>query len=225
MANLPPFRRRSPTGHFPLHPQPPAPATSNPTTTSAIAPSSSPNAAAPVHPSFHQPRIAIVLDVTTPWHPWLFALRLVSVIPALWWGLPSALQLLFHLLPGPELVVVAPSAAGGTQGLTVEADARQRLPHNAYLTAGVISLAGGFQDPRLLLPGWIGIATTLNLLYCITHQKINIGNEPSTSINVSSMASFLSMETLLAHMHLYTPDYPQIPSSPQGGAAGTRRCA
>ncbi|KAH7146845.1 hypothetical protein B0J13DRAFT_318027 [Dactylonectria estremocensis] len=48
---------------------------------------------------------------------------------------------------------------------------------NAYLTAGVISLAGGFQDPRLLLPGWIGIATTLNLLYRITHQKINIGKE------------------------------------------------
>lgn len=30
---------------------------------------------------------------------------------------------------------------------------------NAYLTAGVLSLAGGFRDPRLLLPGWIGIAT------------------------------------------------------------------
>jgi hypothetical protein len=30
---------------------------------------------------------------------------------------------------------------------------------NAYITAGVLSLAGGFQDPRLLLPGWIGIAT------------------------------------------------------------------
>ncbi|KAH7110656.1 hypothetical protein B0J13DRAFT_514049 [Dactylonectria estremocensis] len=44
-----------------------------------------------------------------------------------------------------------------------------------------------------------------------THQKINIGKEPSTSINVSSMASFLSMVTLLAHMNLYTPDYPQIP--------------
>lgn len=30
---------------------------------------------------------------------------------------------------------------------------------NAYITAGVLSFAGGFSDPRLLLPGWIGIAT------------------------------------------------------------------
>jgi hypothetical protein len=30
---------------------------------------------------------------------------------------------------------------------------------NAYMTACVLSFAGGFQDPRLLLPGWIGIAT------------------------------------------------------------------
>jgi hypothetical protein len=30
---------------------------------------------------------------------------------------------------------------------------------NAYITAGVLSFAGGFRDPRLLLPGWIGIAT------------------------------------------------------------------
>lgn len=30
---------------------------------------------------------------------------------------------------------------------------------NAYITSIVLSLAGGFQDTRLLLPGWIGIAT------------------------------------------------------------------
>ncbi|KAL6410177.1 N-glycosylation protein-like protein [Ilyonectria robusta] len=30
---------------------------------------------------------------------------------------------------------------------------------NAYITSNVLYLAGGFQDPRLLLPGWIGIAT------------------------------------------------------------------
>lgn len=48
-------------------------------------------------------------------------------------------------------------------------------------------------------------------MYHITHQKINIRKETSTSINVFSIASFLSMVTLLAHMHLYTPQYPQIP--------------
>lgn len=30
---------------------------------------------------------------------------------------------------------------------------------NAYLTMTVLSLAGGFQDARLMLPGWIGMAT------------------------------------------------------------------
>jgi hypothetical protein len=30
---------------------------------------------------------------------------------------------------------------------------------NAYLTQIVLSIAGGFEDPRLFLPGWIGIAT------------------------------------------------------------------
>jgi hypothetical protein len=30
---------------------------------------------------------------------------------------------------------------------------------NAYLTLNVLSITGGFQDPRLLLPGWVSIAT------------------------------------------------------------------
>jgi hypothetical protein len=30
---------------------------------------------------------------------------------------------------------------------------------NAYITLTALSLSGGFQDPRLLLPGWIIIAT------------------------------------------------------------------
>lgn len=30
---------------------------------------------------------------------------------------------------------------------------------NAYVTSTVLSLLGGFRDARLLLPGWIGIAT------------------------------------------------------------------
>jgi hypothetical protein len=117
---------------------------------------------------------------------------------------------------------------------------------NAYFTAVVLSLTGGFQDPRLLLPGWIGIATvrspsphlpltftftatnipstnialqTLTVMYHITHQKMNIRKQTPTSIEVSSMASFLSMVTLLAHMHLHTLDYPQIPLISSGRRA------
>ncbi|EEU47570.1 uncharacterized protein NECHADRAFT_92123 [Fusarium vanettenii 77-13-4] len=229
MANPSPLRRGSSTGHLPLQPLSTTSSTPTPSTAAASTNSSEP----PVHPSLLQPRVAVVLNVPPPWHPWLFTLRLVSILPALWWGLPSALQLLIRILPGPELVVVVPSATAGTKELSVEADARliNYTPQatmvrlltinacNAYITAGVLSLAGGFQDPRLLLPGWIGIATTLTVMYHITHQKINIRKETSTSINVFSIASFLSMVTLLAHMHLYTPQYPQIPLIASGRRA------
>ncbi|KAI5464322.1 hypothetical protein BGZ63DRAFT_439482 [Mariannaea sp. PMI_226] len=176
-----------------------------------------------VHPSLLQPRVAVVLNVPPPWHPWLFALRLVSVLPALWWGLPSLLQLLLRILPGPELVVVA--GGPGSPMLSLDADVRliNYTPQatmvrlltinaiNAFMTARVLSAVGGFQDPRLLLPGWIGIATTLTMLYHVTHQKINIRKETSTSINVFSIASYITMVTLLVHMYLHTPEYPQMP--------------
>lgn len=61
-----------------------------------------PSAPAAVHPSILQPRVAVVLNVPPVWHPWLFALRLLSCLPAVWWGLPSALHLLLRFLPGPE---------------------------------------------------------------------------------------------------------------------------
>ncbi|PHH64572.1 hypothetical protein CDD82_1754 [Ophiocordyceps australis] len=82
---------------------------------------------------------------------------------------------------------------------------------NAYLTLSVLSLTGGFQDSRLLLSGWIGIATTLTVCYHITHQKINIRKETSTSINVFSIASYITMVTLLIHMHSTLADYPTMP--------------
>ncbi|KAL4721931.1 hypothetical protein ACLX1H_011123 [Fusarium chlamydosporum] len=237
MGNPPPVRRGSSTSHLP---QPLSTVTSNPTTKSPPPQStittqtaSSDSDVPPVHPSLLQPRVAVVLNVPTPWHPWLFALRLFSILPALWWGLPSAVQLLLRVLPGPEIVVVVPSTTGGSVAMSVEQDARliNYTPQatmvrllttnicNAYLTQIVLSIAGGFEDPRLFLPGWIGIATTLTVMYHITHQKINIRKETSTSINVFSIASFFSMVTLLAHMHQFTPDYPQMPIITNGRRA------
>lgn len=55
------------------------------------------------------------------------------------------------------------------------------------------------------------MAQTLTVCYHITHQKINIRKETSTSINVFSIASYITMVTLLLHMHLYKPDYPPMP--------------
>ncbi|KAI9904306.1 hypothetical protein N3K66_000835 [Trichothecium roseum] len=203
--------------------------------------------------SLLQPRLAVVLNVPPPWHPWLFALRLSSILPAVWWGLPSILHLVVLVL-GKLLVMTSVGGryneivvAAGEEGGVMEATlasiwcfasgylsffftdclmSRWLINYtpqavmirlittdaiNAYLTSAVLSLAGGFQDPRLLLPGWIGIATTLTLCYHIIYQKINIRKETSTSINVFSIASYLSMLVLLAHLHTYQPDYTPVP--------------
>ncbi|KAG6160095.1 hypothetical protein E4U48_000881 [Claviceps purpurea] len=210
----------------------------------------------PVHPSMLQPRVAVVLNVNPQWHPYLFAFRLLSILPALWWGLPSALQLVLSILYGPERIVLIRGTWDGrlhssnhdtvpfalTEGAlatiwsfacgylaffftdclmsrwlihyTPQATIVRLLTINAvnaYLTMTVLSLAGGFQDPRLMLPGWISMATTLTVSYHITHQKINIRKETSTSINVFSIASYISMVILLAHVHLLQPDYPPVP--------------
>ncbi|KAG5993628.1 hypothetical protein E4U52_001802 [Claviceps spartinae] len=214
----------------------------------------------PVQPSMLQPRVAVVLNVNPQWHPYLFAFRLLSILPALWWGLPSALQLVLSILPGPERIVLVREGGGGAWDGRLHSSNHDTVPFaltegalatiwsfacgylaffftdclmsrwlihytpqativrlltinavNAYLTMTVLSLAGGFQDPRLMLPGWISMATTLTVSYHITHQKINIRKETSTSINVFSIASYISMVILLAHVHLLQPDYPPVP--------------
>lgn len=87
-----------------------------------------------MHPSLLQPRVAVVLKVPPPWHPWLFTLRLVSILPALWWGLPSALQLLLRVLPGPEIVIVV---GAGQAALSIDADARYALTETSLATIWV----------------------------------------------------------------------------------------
>lgn len=49
------------------------------------------------------------------------------------------------------------------------------------------------------------------MCYHISHQRINIRKETSTSVNVFSIASYLSMVALLAHMLVLQPDYPTMP--------------
>jgi len=53
----------------------------------------------------------------------------------------------------------------------------------------------------------------LTICYHITHQQITIRKETSTSINVFSIASFLSMVALLALLYSqqHHPDFPEIP--------------
>ncbi|OBR05786.1 LOW QUALITY PROTEIN: hypothetical protein CH63R_09906 [Colletotrichum higginsianum IMI 349063] len=266
--------------------------------------------------SLLEPRIAVVLNVPKPWRPWLFACRLLSIFPAIFWALQPALTLLVQIIPvavpgGKKAVDAAaasgvgvgvgvggfagstcpppnwppghpeipfpwtemthvgmdyacrPDDGGGLYRVAVIAKMRgfcvpfllfHRLPDvamssqnlvvfappleqtvltlarlinytpqatiirlltinatNAFLTERILTFSGGFEDPRLLLPGWVTIATTLTIAYHITQRSINIQKETSTSINIFSIASFISMISLLAHLHYNGSDYPEKP--------------
>lgn len=82
---------------------------------------------------------------------------------------------------------------------------------NAYITSWVLYLSGGSQDPRLLLPAWISIASTLTILYHLTHPRLAILKETSLSISVFSIASFISMVSLLLQLHLTRANDPPVP--------------
>lgn len=82
---------------------------------------------------------------------------------------------------------------------------------NAYITSWVLYLSGGSEDPRLLLPAWISIASTLTFLYHLTHPRLAILKETSLSISVFSIASFISMVSLLLQLHLSRANDPPVP--------------
>ncbi|KAK2022370.1 hypothetical protein LX32DRAFT_710355 [Colletotrichum zoysiae] len=182
--------------------------------------------------SLLEPRIAVVLNVPKPWRPWLFACRLLSIFPAIFWALQPALTLLVQIIPvavpGGKKAIPFPWTemslglmwCGASAYLsfffidclmsrwlinyTPQATIIRLLTinsTNAFLTERILTFSGGFEDPRLLLPGWVTIAT----------RSINIQKETSTSINIFSIASFISMISLLAHLHYNGSDYPQKP--------------
>ncbi|KAI6716711.1 hypothetical protein JHW43_000823 [Diplocarpon mali] len=82
---------------------------------------------------------------------------------------------------------------------------------NAYVTSWVLYLSGGSEDPRLLLPAWISIASTLTILYHLTHPRLAILKETSLSISVFSIASFITMSSLLLQLHLTRENDPPVP--------------
>lgn len=73
---------------------------------------------------------------------------------------------------------------------------------NAYITSWVIYLFGASTSSRQMLPAWISIASTLTVLYHLTQRNTNIRRETSASISVFSIASFISMITLLLQLYL-----------------------
>jgi hypothetical protein len=94
---------------------------------------------------------------------------------------------------------------------------------NAYLTSMILYLSGGSEDARLLLPAWISIASILTLLYHSTQRHTNIRKETSASISVFSIASFISMTSLMLQLYLTRLDDPEIPLF--SGAKHLWRCA
>jgi len=68
--------------------------------------------------SLLQPRMAVVLGLSKIWHPLLFVCRLLSIGPAVWWGLPSGLRLLvmLHLLLFSDKSSLRVSTAGSGTG-------------------------------------------------------------------------------------------------------------
>ncbi|CAJ2503915.1 Uu.00g113090.m01.CDS01 [Anthostomella pinea] len=81
----------------------------------------------------------------------------------------------------------------------------------AYLTSWVVYLTGGTEDPGLLLPAWIVIATILTTCYHFTQRKIKIRKETFASISMFSVASFISMVALLLHSHFTRLEAPHVP--------------
>lgn len=69
------------------HPSASPPSAINPNPPRPLAPTT-------VQSTLLQPRVAVALGLSAKWHPFLFACRLLSCLPAAWWGLPVALGLL-----------------------------------------------------------------------------------------------------------------------------------
>ncbi|KAK1768756.1 N-glycosylation protein-domain-containing protein [Phialemonium atrogriseum] len=251
------------------HPHKPDNINGNPTTRTTPPTASIPNGADVTARSS-------LLGVPERWHPLLFVCRLLSTVPAVWWGFPIALRLLLQLYllvsavvgygPAGRLGVAVGGGdggggdggggGGGLRSAESSFESRLRLMEtllaiiwcgasaylsffftdclmsrwllnytpqatlvrlltinalNGYLTSWVLFLTGGSEDPRLFLPAWIAIATTLTMLYHVTQRKINIRKETSMTISVFSIASFISMVALLGQLHLNRSDYPNVP--------------
>ncbi|KAI0008646.1 N-glycosylation protein-domain-containing protein [Xylariaceae sp. FL0662B] len=81
----------------------------------------------------------------------------------------------------------------------------------AYITSWIVFLTGASEDPGLLLPAWICIATILTTCYHFTQRKIKIRKETFASISVFSIASYLSMLALMFYVHATRVGYSDIP--------------
>jgi hypothetical protein len=117
--------------------------------------------------SLLQPRVAVALNVPQPWHPWLFALRLASILPAVFWGTPVALRLLLLAL---ELVLGPPNMAGVAYGGDGDEGGEVLLPVTEMALASIWCFACGYLSfffTDCLMSRWyVSVPAYLPLLYC-----------------------------------------------------------
>ncbi|KAE8350274.1 N-glycosylation protein-domain-containing protein [Aspergillus coremiiformis] len=81
----------------------------------------------------------------------------------------------------------------------------------AYISSWVLYLSGASSDPRLLLPAWVSITTTLTFIYHATQNRATIKRETAAALLVVSVASFVSMSSLLLQLHLTRENEPEVP--------------
>lgn len=88
--------------------------------------------------SLLQPRLAVALGVPKRWHPFLIVARLLSIVPALWWGMRCALRFLFTefiLSDGPK------TAPSGEDSRLFRAESSLRLTETLLAMVWVRLLA------------------------------------------------------------------------------------
>ncbi|KAJ5114675.1 hypothetical protein NUU61_000434 [Penicillium alfredii] len=178
-------------------------------------------------PSALHPRVAVILGVDRRWYIPLLVCRALSTVPSAWWGLRCAftfLAELLHIRPGMGREGWAAAIVGS---VGQEWDVERRLLNYtppavvirllttngliAYITSWVLYLSGASSDPRLLLPAWISITTTLTFVYHATQNHATIKRETAASLLVVSVASFVSMSSLLLQLHLTRENEPEVP--------------
>ncbi|KAF2802968.1 uncharacterized protein BDZ99DRAFT_454260 [Mytilinidion resinicola] len=72
---------------------------------------------------------------------------------------------------------------------------------NMFLTHQFIELCGARTNSPRLFVAWICIASTLTLLYHITHRRTNIKRETTAAVRVFSPLAFLSLCLILLQYH------------------------
>ncbi|KAK8234180.1 N-glycosylation protein-domain-containing protein [Phyllosticta capitalensis] len=82
---------------------------------------------------------------------------------------------------------------------------------NFFTTSRWLRLSGADDEPRLLLPAWICIATTLTLLYHFTHRHVNIRRETRAALRAFWFSTSLSLFALLMHRHIARESWRQMP--------------